>query len=114
MGLLPFRITANDDLTSTVEIGGRDVSRQIQALRFDAAGREAPRLTLQLVPGAGPIEGVAEVQVATEDPKAVILDFLDQIDPDRLQSEALQGADVSAGVIVAALGVLRRWAEEAT
>ncbi len=46
------------------------------------------------------------------DPAQVVLDFLDTVDPDELKREALSGADLSSGVIVGALGVLRRWAVE--
>ena len=76
--LTPFRITT-DGLRGTVEVDGRDVTSQVAGLAFDAGNGDTARLTLQLVPHAGAIEGVAVVE---QQLGATTGDAVRQLDPE--------------------------------
>ncbi len=108
MGLLPFRIHT-DGVGGRYEIDGVPIDG-IRAARIDLADGEITTLTVELGPGAGPIEGAAVVQVATHNPAALVAEFLAAVDPAGLERVALNG-DLSQGVIPAVLAELTRLAE---
>lgn len=111
MGPLPFRIDATNVADPTIQVDGRDVSRDVRAFRLDCApGIDLPVLTLELRPGAGPVEGTAIVQVAAPNPAALVAEFLAAVDPAELERVALNG-DLSQGVMPAVLAELARLAE---
>lgn len=76
--LSPFRIIT-DGIRGTVEVDGRDVTSQVAGLAFDAGNGEVARLTLQLAPHAGVIEGLAVVE---QQHGATTGDAVRQLDPE--------------------------------
>jgi hypothetical protein len=107
---VPFRVHA-DPIGGRVEVDGQDVTDHVRALHLDVGSNEVSTLVLELVPGTGPIEGVAIVQGIVGDPAATIVEFLASIDPSDLERQALAG-DLASGVIPAVLEVLARMARE--
>lgn len=111
MALLPFRIDTTNPGAPVVEVDGVDVSDQVRALRLDCApGTDLPVLTLELRPGAGPVEGAAEIQTVATDLAGTVRAFLAQLDPNEVQQAALNNHDMSRGLGAAMFAEIARLA----
>jgi hypothetical protein len=109
MTTLPFRIDATP-VGGRIEIAGEDVTDRVAQTVVTIDPLRATVVTLHHAPGTGPIEGEGIIQVAGGDPGLAVLEFLDLVDPHKLEAEALMALDVSQNGTAAMLDVLRRWA----
>lgn len=106
---LPFRIDTSP-LGTQVVVDGRDVTAHVDAVAFTAAVGDPPCLTLHCAPGAGVLAGHAVIHVSEPglDPDAVCA-WLDDLDPDELERDALAAADMSTSPTAAILDMLRHY-----
>lgn len=94
-----------------VHVNGKDVTPKIGAAEIRIADGQPTTLVLFLN-GHGTVEGegIVEVINPAEADAEVICAFLAGIDPDQLDSDALNGADASMNLTAAMLSTLQRYA----
>lgn len=111
--LTPFLIrTGGDGMRggAQIEVDSEDVTDKVAAYRLVQVEGEPAALAIELKPG-GTIEGDAIVSAVA--PAGALIDWLDKVDPDRLESKALDlGQSEGLGVGQSFIAVLKRLAAE--
>lgn len=92
--LVPFALNLAPVGGETVEVDGRDITRQVRALTVTGGVDEPTRLTVELIPGAGPVVGEGIVEVIRDGGAA---DMVRNLDPAtvRTRVEARIGSGAS-------------------
>lgn len=110
-----FKISA-DQIGGRVEVDGEDVTSKVGSAMVQVQADQPTVLLLHMKPGCeGTIQGEGIVEVATDRPDAdVICEFLSGIDPNTLQSDALNGLDAGQNTTEVMLQVLQSYARGQT
>ena len=110
--LTRFRIAIDPQGTGTVEVGGRDVSNQVNGIDVQMRVGQPSVVTLHHVAGRGDIEGEGIVRVVSqaEAGPAQVAEWLTSVDPAALEAEVLNRAGFADSTFEVALAVLREWA----
>lgn len=104
-----FTIQASP-LGGRVQINDIDVTDQIGVCELRIADGQPTVLTLHRA-AEGVIEGEGIVQIVhAQEDADIICDFLDGIDPEQLDQDALNDADASSNLTAAMLEILKRYA----
>ncbi|GEM_PF-7107365 len=105
---VPFRIQS-DPIGGRIEINGHDITNNIEGVELYVGHDRASILRVYAVPGTGVIEGAALVEQVA-DTSEVISAFLEAIDPDELDRDALANADASTNLTATMLTILKHYA----
>lgn len=98
-----------------IEVNGDDVTDQVGLAEIRVANGQPTTLSLHLL-ADGKIEGDAVVHVIDHQPTPegidtdMVVAFLDSIDPDRLDHDALNNADASSNLTAVMLDTLKGYA----